>query len=333
VNFLIRADASSTIGYGHVMRCLALAEPLRQHGEVTFACLKLHGDLREHIRQQGFEVLTLEGEQPGLLAADWLIVDHYGLGPDFELDFRRRGCRVLAIDDFQQRSHQADLILDQNFNPHASELYGQQAGLFGLDYCLLRPDFARLRPTAPPPLTQVSRVLVNFGGSDPSNETGKTLQALADFPQLEVTVVVGSSCFQRAEIEEQARERGYAYFCQTSEMARLLLESQLVMGAAGSTTWERCCLAIPALVWVLADNQKYVAELGEKLGCHLNLGRAEQVTPARIGDALQRLVKRPSQLAEMAAAGWRSVDGGGARRVAEALVSWHGGEGKSSALT
>ena len=43
-------------------------------------------------------------------------------------------------------------------------------------------------------------------------------------------------------------------------MAEIMSKSDLCIGAAGSTAWERCCLGLPTITLVIADNQREIAE-------------------------------------------------------------------------
>ncbi len=346
MNVLIRADASVAIGTGHVMRCLTLAQALREKGaSVAFLCRELPGNLNRHIEQQGFRVypiapdasadwdgdarqaqaaITADGNQP-----DWIITDHYGLDARWESALRPFTRRIMAIDDLADRPHDCDLLLDQNsyagqetaysklIPPHASQLLGPQ-------YALLRNEFAQARAALKPRDGSVKRILVFFGGSDPSNETEKALAALAtpDFAGIALDVVVGASNPQREKIRGLCATRPNTTFhCQASNMAELMAHADLSVGAGGTTSWERMALGLPTLVISVAGNQEQIAEHLAALGAQRYLGKARDISAGQLEAALADCLHAPASCAAMAAIAMALADGLGTARVVSAMAA------------
>ncbi len=230
MKIVFRADASSTIGTGHVMRCLALAQSVvRAGGEVVFVCRELPGHLCDEITARGFTVLRLPADTAGaaqndsdgpphaawlgtswqqdaaqtraalepLAPVDWLVVDHYALDACWESTLRPLTKQLMAIDDLFDRPHDVDLLLNQNILPGSSASY---AGLLpstcrlllGPRYALLQGRYRELRSRIPPRGGKIERVLVYFGGVDAANLTGRSLEALlaAGCGELDIDVVV-----------------------------------------------------------------------------------------------------------------------------------------------
>jgi UDP-2,4-diacetamido-2,4,6-trideoxy-beta-L-altropyranose hydrolase len=212
--------------------------------------------------QQTREALGAEG-------VDWLVVDHYALDHRWEQALRPHSRRIMAIDDLADRPHDCDLLLDQNLGRQVKDYGGllsrHTQTLIGPAYALLRPEFARwrdhsLQRRAKP---QLKNLLITMGGVDQANATGQVLDTLTrcELPtDLRITVVMGPAAPWMAQVQAQAE----AMPCPTqvqagvSNMAQLMAESDLCIGAAGSTSWERCCLGLPALQLVLAANQKEI---------------------------------------------------------------------------
>lgn len=339
-----RVDASASIGTGHAMRCLCLADELRGRGaEVHFVCRSLQGDLNAFIEGKGFPVHILSGPSADasadaaetaialaevLLAAqklDWLILDHYGLDASWSRKLSASARRILVIDDLADRPHFCDCLLDQN-------LYLRQTGryegllppgcveILGPQFALLRPEFREARKRRLPHTGIIRKVLLFFGGSDPSNETSKALQAMRmlDLPDLEVDVVVGSSNPHRHDVEARCAEMpNTAFHCQVSNMAELMAKADFSFGAAGSSTWERCCVGLPSAVVVLADNQELLAHDTHALGIVLNLGWVHALEPRDYVQAFRSLT--PESIRKMSADGLSTTDGMGAVKVAELL--------------
>lgn len=328
----IRADASPGIGAGHVMRCLALARALGENGgHVRFVCRRMPATYRDMVRGAGHELVELEGDAPEEAARalqgvpwDWLIVDHYGLDARWERALRPRARRILAIDDLADRPHDCDALLDPNVLDPARGGYDGKVPqgcrlLLGPAYALLRPEFARLRASTAARRGPVRRILVLMGGIDADNETGKAIRALARLGQqpLEVDVAVGAEHPALEAIRAACRREGYRCHVQSAEVAALMARADLAIGGCGSTSWERCCLGLPALCVILAANQARIAADLAARGAIVLLGEAADVGEDALAQALLGLVQDPQPLAAMSAAGLALTDGRGAARVCD----------------
>lgn len=344
----IRADASVEVGTGHVMRCLALADALRERGaEIVFVCRDLAGNLCDLIAARGFPVCRLsrtdghdpdwrqDAEQSGasLLKlwpkTDWLIVDHYRLDGRWETLVRSFSERVMAIDDLADRPHDCDLLLDQNYCHGMDSRYSGLALshcrlLLGPRYALLRAEFSRARASLKRRDGTLKRILVFFGGSDPTNETAKALAGIRQFsqPEVAVDVVAGSSNPQREEIRRLCDTLPNAtYHCQVDNMAEMMSSADLAIGGGGTATWERLALGLPAIVIAVAPNQEEISRQVGTLGALHYLGRAREVSANDIGQALERMIGDRNELLRMSNSGQDLVDGLGAKRVADALLA------------
>lgn len=334
----MRADASRQIGSGHVMRCLVLADWLRAESgaQTVFLCRELPGHLIGYIRERGYDVALLpdsgEDESPAIAAAaavgpDWLIVDHYGLDRRFEERVRPHAKQLMAIDDLADRPHACDVLLDPNYDPDAGSRYRKLVGpdtrlLVGPSYALLRPSFAAARPRVRRD-GRIRRLLVSFGGVDATGETGKTLEALAPLAELglEITVLAGSANPRSREIAEQCADLPNVRFHRHAEqVAELMLEADAAIGAGGTTTWERCCLGLPALVVTTAANQEPLTAQAARAGAVRWLGRAAEVDPGMIRDAALAMIRDPAGMRRMSALAMELTDGLGADRIVKELV-------------
>ncbi len=344
---LFRTDASTEIGSGHVARCATLAQALAAAGhDIDFACRALAGDLNRWLEAEGFHVRRLAGPAAGAMAEsedaaatadavggrhyDWLIVDHYGLGTTWEQAMAATADRVFVIDDLG-RHHHCAALLDQNYRNPAHALYGGRVPpqcelLLGAQFALLRPQFAALRPKS---LSRrrdgVSRIVVFMGGGDPANETCKVLDGIghSDLLNLAVDVVIGSGNPHRRAVEGAcAALAGTTLHVQTNQMAQLMSEADCAIGAAGTTTWERCALGLPALVTMLAENQTAVGEAVHGAGAHRLLGWHRDVAAEHYAQALCAL--DAVALGRMSSAAAAICDGKGAARVAARLIAGFG---------
>ena len=286
---VFRVDASVWIGSGHVMRCLVLADELKSHGySVSFACLPQKGDMISYIESRGFDVVTLtapseyiqpthEADYSGWLqrsvcedardflshikAADLVVIDHYAVESDWHKRVKNElGCHLMAIDDLA-RTHDVDLIIDQTLGRNPNEYIGSARALTGSDYALLAPNFLALREQGlnrvPP--KKKSRVLISMGGIDNPNATLSVLKALVGRVDASFTVLLSTRaphyhevkawCHQHHDVEHKEFE---------SNMAELMLQHDIAIGAPGTTSWERACLGLPSILIPLAENQSMI---------------------------------------------------------------------------
>lgn len=204
------------------------------------------------------------------LRPDWLIVDHYALDQVWERALRPCCDRLMVIDDLADRRHDCDLLLDQNLGRSARDYSGLVPEtckvLVGTRYALLRPEFAELREYSLQrrQSPRLRHLLVSLGGVDQANATGNALDALRKCRLPEdcaITVVMGPHAPWLRAVQAQAgtMPQPCEVLVNVSAMAQLMADSDLAIGAAGSTAWERCTLGLPSVAVVLAENQRWVA--------------------------------------------------------------------------
>jgi UDP-2,4-diacetamido-2,4,6-trideoxy-beta-L-altropyranose hydrolase len=316
----IRVDSSTSIGAGHAMRCLTLAEFLRRAGaEIAFVAREGAGDLLDLVRARGFAVhgLTHPADDwraditaslralKSLAPLDWLVVDHYGLDHRWETRMRDVARRILVIDDLADRTHNCDALLDQNYYVTANRRYdglvpGNCQLFLGPGYALLRDEFRTEVRNARRRDGKVERLLVSFGATDPTDETGKLLNALEVVRIPGVDVVVGEGNPRRNEIASRCSAlRGVRCHIQTARMAELMRRADLAVGAGGATTWERCLLGLPTLTVVTADNQIATAQDLSEAGVIWYLGRAEALRTADYQAALAEATRDSERLRKL----------------------------------
>lgn len=329
-----------------------------------FVCRPHPGHLIEFIRERGFEVVALAAptseiwEETGpdhaawlgtdwrsdalkVLAAigeekpDWLIVDHYALDARWERELRGACGKIMVIDDLADRPHDCDLLLDQNLGcagAHYAALVPQRCELLvGPHNALLRPEFAQLRAASLLRRRhgELQSILVTMGGVDKDNVTGQVLDALAecDLPSdATITVVMGPTAPWLDHVRAAAANmpQPIRVLVNVRDMARLMADTDLAIGAAGTTSWERCCLGVPSLVLAIADNQRPIAEALDAAGvaCYAPPSNNDTTFDLKAFFAsVARLafdVDRRNMMIESAAA---LTDGRGASRVAASLRS------------
>jgi len=195
---------------------------------------------------------------------DWLIVDHYALDEMWEKIVRPYVDKILVIDDLANRHHDCDILLDQNWfkdknNRYVGLVPTSCTMLLGPEYALLRSEFAQERKKLRPRNGKVDRIFVFFGGSDPYYLTGMTLHALSkpQLAHLHVDVVIGAINTHRVEIQRLVESRHHTnLYIQIENIASIMAKADLALGSGGSNNWERCCLGLPGLITIIAENQR-----------------------------------------------------------------------------
>lgn len=360
-----RTDASIQIGTGHVMRCLTLADALAEQGADCLFISRVHeGNLNGLIAARGHQVLALpaadrvddreDGAPPhghwlgtgwsldadqtslalGQTVVDWLVVDHYGLDARWETALRPAYRTLMVIDDLADRSHNCDLLLDQNLGRIRAdylELIPQDCTLLaGPEYALLRPEFPALRDASLARRTggKLDHLLITLGGVDKDNVTGKVLEALGACSdclpaKLRISVIMGPHAPWREQVREQAARMPWPtqVAVGVSDMARRMTDADLIIGAAGSTSWERCCLGVPTIIFVLAENQQEGAFALQQAGAGIVAQSAEEIR--RLLEELTITGPMPPPLETMSRAASQIVDGQGAATVAQRLLASH----------
>lgn len=242
---------------------------------------------------------------------DWLVVDHYGIDRKWELVVQPLVRRILVIDDLANREHAADLLLDQNELTDTTTRYCGLVPehcrvLLGPRFLLLRPGFYKARQSYRPRDGKVRRLLVFFGGSDPTCETEKALKALADMERddIEFHVVIGDANPRREQVMHIcAQLRRATLHVQAENMAELMALADFSLGAGGGAMWERCYLGLPTAVTIVADNQRDSVNDAARLGAIWNLGWHDQVTSETYTAALQRALRSSGELKVMSSRG------------------------------
>ena len=327
MNILVRVDSSNIIGSGHLMRCLTLAQQYRKEGHnVIFVCRNLEGNLTDLVIKQGFQLhllpaaeendtltgygkwLTVTQEQDAAETASILqqfcnvgrvVVDSYAIDETWEKVVRPYTDEIFVIDDLANRKHDCDILLDQNFYLNKDERYNGFVPehcklLLGPEHALLREEFYQAKEKMKPRDGKLHNILVFYGGADATDETTKSIEALSQLKQsgelanVKATIVVGGNNPRKDKIAALCREKGFEYLYQVNNMAELMVEADLMLGAGGSTTWERCFLRLPAIVTAVAENQFQICDDCATAGIIYYLGHCNNVTIDDIYQAVRK---------------------------------------------
>lgn len=334
----LRCDAGPRRGVGHLVRCLALSEELITRGAhvVLFGSVSDVGWASRHLAARGIPRYPGPDTPSELVAVarkhelDVLVLDSYELDPACAGALRAAGIRTLAVVDGDTRGQDADLYLDQNLGAHSAAAGDRM--LAGTNYVLLRREILDRRPAAPRPPTPTTRprVLAFFGGTDACGAAPPLARLLlATGQQLDLTVVVArESIGAELAVIRPGPQQTVRAVPPTDALPDLIATADLVVSAAGTSTWELCCLGVPSALVCVVDNQRDSYRRVIREGVAAGLGELPVlVTTGASGDTartnailtLRELLTGAEYRAELGARAWAMVDGGGSARVADAV--------------
>lgn len=329
---LFVADAGPEVGGGHVMRSLTLARALAERGaacaflatpEVRTVLDAFAPDMPRQWCAGASSAEVLEAVGDG---HDALVFDHYGLGAG-EQQAMARGRTAMALDDLADRPLAVDLVLDSGPQRRTEDYAGLVPTgarlLLGPAYAPVRPQFAALRAGAlARSRSRVERVLVSMGLTDVDGITGRVLDRLR--PRLGVAaadVALGASAPSLAGLQRLARrDPRLVVHVDTPMMAELCAGADFAVGAAGSSVWERCTLATPSVLVVLAENQRPAARALAALGAALVVEADAPDFDQALDRALIRLSTDADLRSRLASKSAEMCDGLGSARAAEAFL-------------
>lgn len=284
----LRFEASVTIGAGHAIRCCVLGDALVEQGWIC----------KIITTQESYDFIAnlsrFDRIEPDVFyhhpsVCDLLVVDYYDLDESYEQHFRQYAKKIMVIDDLANRKHDCDILLDQTDGRDASDyqvLVPEHCKvLAGGDYILLRRAFLKLRPKALEKrrrTTEVKRILVSLGGSDPQNHTLKALEMIKESGfQGAIDIVLGFTAQHLQSVQDHIDKlpnKCKIYI--DPDMPKLMYEADLAIGASGSSVWERCCLGLPQYIMQTAENQSTIFKkyASDKFETIYNNGLLDQKT-------------------------------------------------------
>jgi UDP-2,4-diacetamido-2,4,6-trideoxy-beta-L-altropyranose hydrolase len=348
----LRADASPIIGLGHVKRCLSLASALCEAGaQVRLISRDLGVDVSYLLRDTGVAhtVLTTTAvsqtiadfvphatwagigwQEDAVQTADvlrewqpaWVVVDEYAFDARWHRFVSAQlGSRIAVIDDLADRDLFADLLVDHNYHKNHREKYlgcvePNTAILGGPRFALLGPSYAHAKPFSV--RKEVESIGIFMGGTDPSDLSSVVLRACREFVGFTgVIEIVATRSYAHVEKLNAlaAKWPNTSISCDLPDLSDFFSRHDLQIGAGGGATWERCCVGVPTLLIIAADNQRAVLPALADMNVADVLEDSASFNEEMIAKSINALLRNYVRRSELNKQCRKIVDGLGARRV------------------
>lgn len=353
-NIVFRVDAANHIGTGHLQRCITLAKELQKTGyQIIFVMIPFDLSFINLVKKESINVITMsapllesiktddsatwlgrtqEDDAKDFLAVtrhidfSWCIVDHYSIDYKWQKLVRKNISKIFVIDDLANRKHECDILLDQNYWSNFLTRYDPLINnnclrLLGPKYSLLRDEFKTLRATENREKTELSNILINFGGIGNYVLLEKVATVLPQFShKYNFTIITGKMTTSSFDvIKNKLASTGVNVTETTSNMAKLMFESDYAFGACGSTVWERFCLGVNSALVEVADNQHELLGFLAHKSLVDYLGKASELSYEQIQSFIETLNLDSIIYSERKTRIMSLVDGEGATRVASKI--------------
>lgn len=332
---IIRTDANSEIGIGHLMRCLALGQGWKdKKGAVTFLTSCQNQSLLKHLELEEFRIIPLEHIHPhaedlkttlNILSQHpnaWLALDGYHFDSNYQQQIKKAGHPLLVVDDMGHLKHYwADILVNQNIYAHQLN-YSCQSDtrlLLGTQYTLLRREFLTWKTWHRKIPSMAKHILLTSGGADPHNLNSKLINALHDLSEshLQIRMIVGPENPQLKKLEETIKQLNLPIHLMSYDvnMPESMAWADVAISASGSTVWELAFMGVPTVVIVTAENQQPIAKELDTQNIFKNLGWANQLSSEEIAKTLKFIIQNASLRSKMSESARNLVDGMGSDRI------------------
>ena len=336
---LIRADGSASIGTGHVMRCLALAEELKlREWDVHFCVYECMESLATKIHELSCVLHTIDAsigsdedrEQVSDLVknlqATHIILDGYLFDDDYERGLKEHAnVPILVFDDYGHADHTScDILLNQNISAR-KEMYPQVPEncqlLLGPEFAVLRSEFRNF--TFDKVQQESNQILVTLGGGDESKTIVKVLKALLllNLRDFEILLISGIGASEDAEWSALLSKFPcpISVMSNVQNMSQVMHESVIAITGGGTTTNERLFMGLPGVAGILADNQAEIVQSLVERSLGISVGWYKDASEQEIAEAIEALLRDKNLRDQIRQSGQKIADGKGVERVIATL--------------
>jgi UDP-2,4-diacetamido-2,4,6-trideoxy-beta-L-altropyranose hydrolase len=297
---IFRADGNTQIGMGHIFRCLALADMLKDEFDCNFYVQEPMEYLKKKVKACGFGMLELpsahlenEASELPVNEDDIVVLDGYQFSSHYQRVIKATGCKLVCIDDLAELFIEADIVI--NHNPYLECEYS--TALYtrvyqGVKYALVNPVFSQYKTEKA--VDDIRSVFICFGGSDSKNITFKAVEACLNAGIESIYVVTGSAYLYLDEFVSRFQGISNIYhkhIAEPWEIATYIAKSDLAICPASNISYEVAIVGSPMLTGYYADNQKYIEKFLVAEGCATSVGDFNTVDVHSLTDYIRNAKK------------------------------------------
>jgi UDP-2,4-diacetamido-2,4,6-trideoxy-beta-L-altropyranose hydrolase len=261
---IFRADGGPTIGMGHFIRTLALAEMLKDDFYCIYASQSPTPYQIREIEKVCHERIDLPADDSHFtfflnqLKGDEIVVlDNYYFTTEYQKAIKEKGCKLACIDDMHDKHFVADLVINhaEGIDSKVYSFEKYTSLLLGYPYALLRKEYlTEIAPQQP----KLYSCLVMMGGADPDNITTKVTILLNDLNfSLPIAIVVGDSFAHDLHLNHL---KNVCLFkgIPPEQIYQIMQQSQFGILPASTVAIEACAARLPFICGYFIDNQKEI---------------------------------------------------------------------------
>ncbi len=344
---------------GHLMRCLSLADYLKQNGyKCHFLARNFNTKILNVVKRSQHslhllpkkKMVIININKSKFIYSDWLqvtqqvdfmesykfikkinpglvVVDHYGIDKTWHLLAKQRGLKLFVLDDLGDRQHYCDILLDttpgRKKDDYLGKINREAILLLGNNYCIIRDEFLKLRKLSlRRDRTRLSKLMVSMGGMDADNNTLKIMEKLKTLDlDIKITFIMGNETKDHKKIIALSKQLNVKNMVlpYSTSISKLMLESDLAIGTPSVTALERCCMGLPSINITTSRNQKTIASNLEDIGAAIDLGRIEKLSSQKIVKTINNIYLNKKYLKSMSVESSKVCDGLGKDRILEKI--------------
>ena len=278
----IRVDGAKDLGFGHLYRCLAIAQNIHAH-EVCFITQNANGyELGlEFLKRHHYPIIEIESNGNFLdllskIKPDILINDILDTEEEYMAALQKFGCFIVNFEDLGKGNRLADIVVNDLY----PDIYPQKNHWYGVEHAILNPNFEMVE-CRPEPTGIVNHILIAYGGTDPANLTEKAILALQQIGfEDKITIILGPGHSHYKSVKEQAGKLNadVTLLQNVSNMAALMKEADLALTSAGRTVTELMTVGVPTITMCQNNREMRHNHASSTFGI-VNLGFGSSISP------------------------------------------------------
>jgi UDP-2,4-diacetamido-2,4,6-trideoxy-beta-L-altropyranose hydrolase len=292
---IFRADGNSTIGMGHFVRTLALAEMLKDDFSCTFAIQSPSNHQIDEISKVCNRRIDLPSNEKHfdvflhyLKGEEIIVLDNYYYTTNYQSEIKSKGCKLVCIDDTHDKHFVSDLIINQaegiRKSQYSTELYTKFC--LGFKFALLRKDYLNFESKVFP---KIYSCLIMLGGADPFNLTAKLFNLVEQLKfALPIAIVIGAENYNKIIIRTSENIQLFKSL-ESSRLYQLMKSAQFGMFPASTVAIEACAARLPFICGYYIDNQKAIYKGIENNNLAICVGNLFEINSNIIGKAVKMI--------------------------------------------